>query len=177
MQLLKWVLNHSRLNSCIKNFLACYWLLFHVRAWVCFSLLISFLSRDFTVSQYKTTCIKSGCLIHSWYAWISLSLHLIIFMLCDFFNPNLTQLSISSCFINESIQSYSASLEFVSFCLRIFLFRSIIDAAQPSLIKSVSFWTRIYCEFSAILDTKYFLGPYFGDFLFWIFSKTSLLIC
>ena len=73
----------------------------------------------------------------SWYAWISLSFDFITFMLCDFFSPNLTHLSINSGLFNASIQPYSDSTS-VSFCLRAFLFRFIIEAAELFLVNSVN---------------------------------------
>ena len=73
----------------------------------------------------------------SWYAWISLSFDFITFILCDFFSPNLTHRSINSGLFNASIQPYSDSTS-VSFCLRAFLFRFIIEAAELFLVNSVN---------------------------------------
>ena len=90
----------------------------------------------------------------SWYAWISLSFDFITFMLCDFFIPNLTHLSINSGFFNASIQPYSDST-LISFCLRAFLFRFIIRAAELFLVNSVNV-LPFHLKFSTLTLLKFY---------------------
>ena len=136
----KGILNYFRVYSCVESMFGCYWLKFHILACVLFVFKISFLWLDVTFSLVNIELFCYNCLTRSWYEWISLSFDLIIFILCDFFSPNLTQFSISSGFFIASIQPYSASLtKFVPLSLRTFLFRSITDAAKPTLTNSVNF--------------------------------------
>ena len=119
-------------------------------------------------------------MILPWYSWISLSFDLITFMLCDFFIPTLTHLSISSGFCNASIQPYfDSSLVFV--CLRAFLFRSIIEAAEPFLIISFKVSTR-YRRYHFIISKLFltlihFCSQYFPKFLysFWNWQIKMIL--
>ena len=126
-------------DTCVKNFFACNWLLSWITDLAIFISLISLLRLNLTIlrikRKLKRKVIKSYCLIPSWYVEISLSFDFINFMPSDFFNPNWTHFSISSDFFNASIQSYSDAT-LVCFCLRAFLFRSIIEATESFLANS-----------------------------------------